>query len=150
MNILALDMATSTGWACSVNGETFYGTIDLSLKRGESPGMRFLRFGAWLRETKNLMGEIGLIVYEQPHHRGGAATQIAVGLETKVQEYAAKIGAETLPLHTARLKKWATGAGNANKEAMVEKAKKLGYDPKNDDEADALLCLCYAQERLRL
>jgi len=148
MNILALDMATSTGWACWADGEVFYGTLDLSLKRGESAGMRFLRFGAWLRETKHLMDSVGIIVYEQAHHRGGPATQIAVGLQAKVLEYAAKIGAETMPVHAARLKKWATGTGNASKKKMLERAVQLGYEPKNDDEADALLLLSYAKERL--
>ncbi len=36
-----------------------------------------------------------------------------------------------------RLKKWATGNGNAPKELMVDAARADGADPANDDEADA-------------
>ena len=36
------------------------------------------------------------------------------------------------------IKKFATGKGNANKEAMIEAAKELGYNPKDDNEADAI------------
>lgn len=43
------------------------------------------------------------------------------------------------PVPPARLKRWATGNGNAPKELMVAAARQLGHDPRNDDEADAAL-----------
>ncbi len=149
MKILALDMATKTGWA-TLNGQKNSGVQDLSLKRGESAGMHFLRFRAWLRVMQSLLGGIDLIVYEQAHHRGGAATQLCVGLVTETLAFAAVINAETMPVHTATLKKWATGKGNAGKPLMIKAAQGRGWDPADDNEADAELLLDYALEELRV
>ena len=55
MNILSLDMATTTGWASNIHGRRS-GVIEFALKRGESPGMRFLRCRAWLNVMLQLLG----------------------------------------------------------------------------------------------
>ena len=65
MRILALDLATRTGWAW---GNVYKdgpftphsGVEDFSVRRGESPGMRFLRFDAWLSETMDLLAGGGV------------------------------------------------------------------------------------------
>ena len=41
MNLLALDLATKTGWSTNIHGRCA-GVIEFPIKRGESPGMRFL------------------------------------------------------------------------------------------------------------
>ena len=149
MNILALDLATRTGWACNVNGR-HSGVIQFNLKRGESPGMRFLRCRSWLTEMLELLGEIDVIVYEQTHHRGGAATSVWVGLVTVVLEFAAEHGIETLPIHSGALKKWSTGSGRANKSQMIKAARERGWSPADDNQADAQLALEYAMAELGL
>jgi len=149
MKILSLDLATLTGWATNIEGRRS-GTIEFELKRGESPGMRFLRLRAWLISIYGLLGEIDVISYEQAHHRGGHATACCVGLVTEVQAFAAEKGIELMPVHTATLKKWATGSGRANKDDMVQAAKDRGWDPANHDEADAILLLEYAIEELEV
>lgn len=98
----------------------------------------------------NLLGNIDLIVYEQAHHRGGAATACCVGLVSTVQAFAAEHRAELMPVHTAELKKWATGKGNAGKPEMIKAAKGRGWDPDDDNEADAALLLEYALASLQL
>jgi Holliday junction resolvasome RuvABC endonuclease subunit len=157
--VLALDLATKTGWALrDRNGNILSGVQEFVLKRGESAGMRFLRFRKWLKEVLNLaeMGldfskEMpGLIVFEQAHHRGGHATQLAVGLVTDVLAEAARRNLEHMPVHTASLKKWATGKGNAGKPAMIEKASELYPNEKilDDNHADALLLLKYGLDEI--
>lgn len=47
-----------------------------------------------------------------------------------------------------KLKKWATGNGNADKAAMVQAALAAGGDPANDDEADAYLLRAMALETI--
>ena len=144
MNILSLDLATKTGWASNVHGRRS-GVVEFALKRGESPGMRFLRARAWLNEMwKLLSGQIDIIVYEQAHHRGGAATAVCVGLVTEVQAFAAEHNIELMPVHTATLKKFATGSGRANKKDMVQAAQKRGWNPQDDNEADVQLLIEYA------
>jgi Holliday junction resolvasome RuvABC endonuclease subunit len=100
------------------------GVVRFDLKRGESHGMRFLRFRAWIREVL-AHGDfaphgrpVGVVAYEQAHHRGGAATSLCVGLVTEVLAEAAAVGAETTSVHTGTLKKHATGRGGADKDAM--------------------------------
>jgi hypothetical protein len=142
MNILALDLATKTGWATNINRTSGIQTFDV--RRGESPGMRFLRCRGWLSEMQNLLGVIDVIVYEQAHHRGGAATACCVGLVSTVQTFAAEQNIELMAVHTGELKRWATGKGNANKQAMVQAARTRGWDPSDDNEADAQLLLEYS------
>ena len=151
MNILALDLASATGWATLYDGNISSGVQEFGLKRGESAGMRFLRYRAWLKTMEEFCpNEVELIVYEQAHHRGGAATQLCVGLVTDTLAFAADIGAETMPVHSAVLKKWATGKGNSNKEKMIDAAKAMGCRPKDDNEADAFLLLKYAMDELKI
>ena len=142
MNILALDLATKTGWATNINRTSGIQTFDV--RRGESPGKRFLRCRGWLSEMQNLLGVIDVIVYEQAHHRGGAATACCVGLVSTVQTFAAEQNIELMAVHTGELKRWATGKGNANKQAMVQAARTRGWDPSDDNEADAQLLLEYS------
>lgn len=157
--ILALDLATKTGWALrDRTGAIASGTQEFALKRGESKGMRFLRFRKWLREMLSL-GEIGkefsedmpgVIAFEQAHHRGGAATELAVGLVTDTLAEAARVDVEHMPIHTGALKKWATGKGNAGKSQMIERAAELFPDIEiiDDNHADALLLLSYSFEEV--
>lgn len=146
--ILALDLGTRTGWALGDHAEhPTVGHQDFSLKRGDSPGMRFLRLRMWLNEIWQLSHEgIELVVYEQPHLRGGAAATVLVGMEAIVLAWAASKKLQHSSVHTSTLKKWATGKGNASKEDMIQAAKTSdpSFDPASDDEADAYWLLCYA------
>ena len=151
MNILALDLATKTGWAalhdCNVKNS---GVEIFDLKRGESPGMRFLRFRAWLKTMNSLLMPIHCIYYEQAHHKGGAATQCAYGFITDVLAFAAQHDIQTSAVHTGTLKKFATGKGNAGKGAMIEAARKAGFTPADDNEADAIWLREFAIDDLKI
>lgn len=160
--VLALDLATSTGWALrDSSGQVTSGVQTFDLRRGESAGMRFLRFRAWLREIMALAGGKGVIAFEQAHHRGGHATSLAVGLVTVVLEEAAAQGWETTSVHTATLKKHATGKGNASKGEMIGAAVRRWHRVRpfrlqftttseccDEDEADALCVLAWALEQI--
>src|SRR5207245_367987 len=126
VNIIAIDGGSKLGWALSMNGTVESGVEDLSLRRGESPGARFLRFRRWLADIDQLCvsrtGQaLALIAYEQPHHRGGHATEVAHGFSTRLQEHAAATtGCECVAVHSATLKKRTTGSGRASKDEMIE------------------------------
>lgn len=147
--ILALDMATMTGWAVKIDNYKESGTQWFGLKRGESSGMRFLRFRAWLQDMKNI-DVPDLIIYEQAHHRGGAATQVGVGMVALLLEFAAENDVTTMPVHSATLKKWATGNGRASKGDMKKESERRGWKPADDNEADATLLLEYGLDELNL
>ena len=145
-NILALDTALKTGWATRIDGHIESGVQDFTKRRGESNGLMFMRFNAWLEEMTQFRHiKYDLIVFERAHHRGGYATEIGVGLTTRVQEFAERIHAEYMAVHTATLKKFITGSGKASKDDMMLWFWKItGRKPQSDDEADALGLLYFA------
>ena len=146
MRILALDLGTHTGWATNINLLFECGVQIFDVKRGESPGMRYIRFNAWLEVMWNLL-KPELVIYEQTHHRGGAATEVAAGFSTRVQEWCARHGIEHAAVHSGTLKKFATGDGRASKEMMMEAFQKTyNMKPTSDDMADAGCLLAYAVE----
>ncbi len=55
---------------------------------------------------------------------------------------------EIMPVHTATLKKFATGSGRASKVEMIEAAKARGWIPQDDKEAAVVLLLEYALNEL--
>lgn len=143
--ILALDCATKTGWCLLKDGKVYEsGVQDFSKTRGESNGAMFLRFRHWLMEMWSRQGElnppgISFVAYEQAHHRGGAATEIAVNLTGRIQEHCEDYGPAYVSVHTGTLKKFASGNGAASKEKMMELAAViLGRQPIDDNEADAV------------
>ena len=155
MNILAHDLGTRTGWALSEGGRIESGVQDFTPRRGESAGMRYLHFNRWLLRVHREGFREGqdrpcdLIVYEMPHLRGGAAATVLAGLQTRVEEFCATHGIEHAPVHSATLKKFTTGSGRGDKDAMKIAAKERGwltrlfYIPE-DDEVDAICLLHYA------
>lgn len=140
MKILALDLATNSGWA-STEGDTIMvsGTVNFAIKRGESPGMLFVRFRAWLSEMLDEL-KPDIVGYELPHHRGGAATRVLVGMCTHLESVCASKYIEYTGVRSNILKKHATGKGRAGKEIMVAKAEEAWPTISflDDDHADAV------------
>lgn len=146
MIILAFDCATTTGWATNRDGVQS-GTQKFELRRGSSPGMRFLEFNKWV-ERMICLTNPSLLAFEQAHHRGGAATEVCVGFTTRIIEAAARHDIEHIAVHDKTIKKFATGNGNCGKPAMQNAAsvRYPHYQPHQDegaDEADALCLLSY-------
>lgn len=158
MNIIALDCATKTGWATLIGGNIESGTQDFSLKRGESQGIMFMRFNKWLQDMHDTLphnmnehrrGSFDIVAYEQAHNRGGAATEICIGLTTRAQEFAARYSAETMAVHSQSLKKFVTGSGRADKAAMIAAfEKETGQKPIDDNQADAYWILRYVMQEV--
>jgi hypothetical protein len=163
--ILALDLGTLTGWAIRVDGSMESGVEDFTLVRGESPGMRYLKFNTWLRTVTTPIldaageGRLGLLAYEQAHHRGGAATEVLSGLTTRVQEFCARFELNHVAVHTATLKKFVTGKGNADKAMMASAIYRRGWLPaaewataddhtRTADELDAIGLLHYVETKI--
>jgi len=147
MNLLALDLATHTGWCLRENGALESGVETFDVKRGESAGMRYLRFRRWLEE----MGpRAELIVYEQTIMTGpgSIAREIATGFATRVQEYCAEHEIEHAAVWASTLKKWTTGKGNADKAAMLEAVARRWRRVDDHNEGDAVALLHYAEAEI--
>lgn len=138
VEILALDLATRTGWRAPAAVGVCSGVQSFARQRGESEGMVYIHFGAWLRKMVRETGA-RVLAYEMPHMRGGAASTLLIGLETRVHEVSAELGVEHQKKHSASIKLHVTGHGDAMKTEVTRwAAAKLGRAPTTDDEADAV------------
>lgn len=145
MNILALDLGTKTGWAMLKDGQRFSGTDSFTPGRYQGGGIRFLRFHEWLLTHA---AEIDLVVFEEVRrHLGTDAAHVYGGFLAVLTSFCEQhtIPYEGVPVGT--IKKHATGKGNANKSLMMAAAKDRGWNPEDNNEADALWLLDYTIEQ---
>lgn len=142
MNILALDLGSSTGWALRADGVILSGCQEFKNGRYEGGGMRFLRFKQWLTELRRGQ-EIHAVYFEEVRrHLGTDAAHVYGGLMAILTSWCEqnKVPYSGIPVGT--IKKHATGKGNADKAAMIAAAEQLmGRFTKDDNEADALCLL---------
>ena len=132
-NILALDIATKTGWKT----KTASGVWDLKVNRGESESMRVVRFRAKVKELIELE-KIDLVAYERAAGMYKSSIIVESEMIGVLKLLCNELNIDLACYSATEIKKFATGKGNAKKEAMIEAAKELGYNPKDDNEADAI------------
>lgn len=147
--ILALDLGTQTGWAVySSNGSIISGTQNFKPQRFEGGGMRFLRFKRWLDELYVLTNSIEEVYFEEVRrHIGVDAAHVYGGFLSQLSMWCEEAKIPYSGVSVGTIKKHLTGKGNASKEMMIEEVKKLGYHPKDDNEADAIALLMLVIER---
>jgi Holliday junction resolvasome RuvABC endonuclease subunit len=129
MNILALDLGSSTGWARSGNGEIYAGTWELATAKN-------LKFQKKLRMDRrldirvaNLVNKllelhqfepIDWIFFEDVRFgKSLAQVQLWSAFRGAIWTFAHIKGVQVDCLDTGKLKKWATGSGSAEKPAMA-------------------------------
>jgi Holliday junction resolvasome RuvABC endonuclease subunit len=152
-NTLALDLGTTTGWAIRKPEAVISGSWLLATPRElrqqrklgqERTGdLRFFRLRDRIKETlgdhqiETVVFEDVLFLSSQAQSQLWASLRAAVWLASESIHVAC--------VHTGTLKKFATGAGNAGKEAMVATVANLpppwGRVVRDDNEADAVLIL---------
>jgi len=143
MNILAIDPGTHCGYAKSPIES---GTWDLRVKRNEGGGMRYFRLRNYLITA--CVG-IDLVVYEEVmRHMGTDAAHLYGGIVAIIQEHCEMHNIQYAGIPVGTIKKFASGKGNANKEAMIAAAQTRWpeIEIKDDNQADALWLLAVAQE----
>jgi Holliday junction resolvasome RuvABC endonuclease subunit len=134
MNILALDVATVTGY-CTANTS---GIWDFSLKRDESSGIRLLKFEKALIDILE-KESIELVVFERTAGAHKNAIIVQSELHGVLKSTLEKRKIAYKAYSAKEIKKYATGNGNASKTLMVQKAQeKLNLKSNNDNEADAM------------
>lgn len=135
MKVLSLDIASTTGW-CLDTG--VYGTWDFRTRKDESMGMKLIRFRAKLKEIHELE-TLEVVIYERPAGRHANSIIHQSKLIAVLEEFCEEHGIEYRSYSATEIKKFATGKGNANKQAMIDAAaKKYGYTGDDDNEADAI------------
>ena len=141
MILLALDLGTSTGWCV---GDAPDATVVLSgvekLRPGkyDSYGMGAVRFEAML-EKLHAGRRFDHVVYEAVRaHKGTDAAHVYGGLMTTLQKWCEKRAIPCEGVAVGAIKKFATGKGNAGKDAMIAAVTAWGYQPETSDQADAV------------
>ncbi len=140
MKILALDLATRTGWA--FGDENRLQGSGSHRFTGKAPQL----LSELHRWASALIGDElpDLVAFESPFtrgagskllHRMGGIIQMACWPSVNVTE---------IPPTT--IKKFITGKGNASKEDVVQAVRTRGHEPENDDEADAIALFLYVQD----
>ncbi len=134
MRLLALDIATITGW-CSPSGS---GIWDLKPNRGESAGMRNVRFRAKLMDI--LMADaITIVAYERPAGMHALPKMVASEMIGVLTIACIDKGIDYCSYSANEIKRFATGKGNANKAAMIAACnERYGVEPIDDNHADAI------------
>jgi len=146
LTILALDLGAKSGWALrGHDGQVTSGTVLFKNDRWQGGGMRFLRFKRWLTEIKQVAGHLDAVFVEEVRrHVGVDAAHAYGGFLAHVTAWCEhhQIPYEAVPVGT--IKRHVTGKGNANKEAVIAAMRDRGFDPADDNEADALALLGWA------
>jgi hypothetical protein len=144
--ILALDLGQRTGWAVrNRDGAIASGVHEFRPGRFEGGGMIWLRFRAWLQEIDEAAGKVSGVVFEEVvAHRGVAASHCYAGFLAHLTAWAEanRIPYQGVPVGT--IKRHIAGKGNADKAAVIAAVKALGFNPIDDNEADALALLLWA------
>lgn len=152
--ILALDLGTNTGWATNVIqhlGDVESCTSGSREFGGDVTGWRYFAFKQWLVLRLNTL-KIELVVYEETFSIGHLAARILHGFLATLQ----CVHAERYPyeetrfslqkVHPSKIKKLATGKGNADKAAMARAyTSRFGISPLDSDQCDAVWLLQYAE-----
>jgi hypothetical protein len=146
--ILALDLATTTGWALrSPDGRIDSGTVSFRPSRYDGGGIRYLRFRGWLEGIANDAGSIGVIHYEEiRRHISTDSAHVYGGLLATLTSWCEQnsIAYQGVPVGT--IKRFIAGKGNADKQAVIAAVRERGFSPIDDNEADAIAILLWAIE----
>ena len=145
-SILALDLGSTTGWAVRTSRcRILSGAAEFRSTRFEGGGMRYLRFGKWLEQTLEVTGGIDAVYFEEVRrHIGTDAAHVFGGLLAPLTSWCEgnAIPYQGVPVGT--IKRYATGKGNADKAAMIAAVRERGFEPADDNEADAIAILLWA------
>jgi Holliday junction resolvasome RuvABC endonuclease subunit len=145
MSTLALDLGTKLGWAIHFGpDDILHGTEEFKAGRFEGGGMRWLRFRKWLDEIADGHGPVEAVYFEEVRrHLGVDAAHLYGGFLSQLTAWCEKRAIPYQGIPVGTIKKSATGRGNANKEAMLEAVRALGFQPDDDNDADAIALLLF-------
>lgn len=138
-NYLALDLGTKTGYCIAIESKiTKSGTINFRINKDKSLGGKFSRFNTWLSAVVDSYN-IEKIVYEQVYgHTGVEAAHVYGGFLYHMASIAYNKKIELLGVGVGTIKKAISGNGHATKQEVISAVRTLGFNPIDDNEADAI------------
>lgn len=160
MKILALDLATKTGWAHSDGASGYW---ELKIYPDESQGMRLIRFESKLREVIETVGvmvcvfeavTVGVNQNQKSQAKSNfSGVKLCVELQAIVKRLAdlEDSGFECMSVNLNTIKAHALPHAKTRDKEAMQNAARLKWPHINiedDNQADALWLLDYAQKRL--
>lgn len=147
--ILTLDLGTHTGFAISISNRVIESGTKV-FKKSNELASRVREFSYWLGcILKNY--EIDTVIYEDVKaHKGVLAAHLYGGFLFAMASVCEEMKIKYKGVGVGTIKKAATGRGNATKEDMIEAVRKLGFDPVDDNEADAISTLTCVFDRKKI
>ena len=146
--VIALDLGTITGFALrAADSAIVSGTVSFRPSRYDGGGIRYLRFRAWLDGIADDTRGIAAVHFEEvrrhlstdaAHVHGGLLAMLTAWCEERSIAY------QGVPVGT--IKRFIAGKGNADKAAVIAAIRSRGFNPADDNEADALAILLWATE----
>ncbi|MBF0461679.1 MAG: hypothetical protein HQL87_09810 [Magnetococcales bacterium] len=140
--LLALDLGAKTGWALRMrDGTIMHGARNFKSVNADGAGMVFLRFKRWLDDLAGdrcpaqvWFEDVKRHIGTAPAHAfGGFRAVLAMWCETNQIPYEG--------VGVSEVKKHATGRGNASKDMVLAAMREKGFEPVDDNAADALAVL---------
>ncbi len=147
--IIALDLGTTTGWAMrTADGVITSGAATFKPGRYDGGGMRYLRFRGWLEQLRRYAGSVESVHFEEVRrHNGVDAAHIYGGFLATLTSWCEHrvIPYQGVPIGT--IKKFISGKGNADKQAVIDAVRARGFNPSDDNEADAIALLLWSLDQ---
>ena len=146
--LMALDLGTTTGWAMALpDGSVVSGAVSFRPSRYDGGGMRYLRFRAWLDSIADDTPGIAAIHFEEVRrHVATDAAHVYGGLLAMLTAWCEQRGVAYQGVPVGTIKRFVTGRGNADKAAVITAIRARGFNPADDNEADALAILLWATQ----
>jgi hypothetical protein len=146
--ILALDLGLTTGWALQLTGGKIEsGTVSFRPSRYDGGGVRYLRFRGWLDGIAADTAGIAVVHYEEiRRHLSTDSAHVHGGLLATLTAWCEQYSIPYQGVPVGTIKRFITGKGNADKQAVIEAVRTCGFKPADDNEADAIAILLWAIE----
>jgi Holliday junction resolvasome RuvABC endonuclease subunit len=140
MNILALDLGSKNGFAILKDNQITIGTKKLHHDK-EASGVRALDFYRWLIQMIR-ENDISQVYFERVYaHSGTQAAHLYGYFMHTLAAICEELHVKCTGIPVTTIKKYATGNGRATKEEMMDFARQRGFNPVDDNSADALAIL---------
>ena len=146
--MLTLDLGKQTGWAIFYDGMFYSGSKSFHASRFSGGGMPFLKFRSWLSSLKQEFPNIEMVYFEEVRrHLGTDAAHCYGGFLGHLTAWCEEnhIPYQGVPVKT--IKRFIAGKGNASKSDVIEAVRDKGFCPIDDNEADSIALMLWAQKQ---
>jgi Holliday junction resolvasome RuvABC endonuclease subunit len=143
--LLALDLSLTRSGVCEDELPPGAGGFCQSIRTGKLRGME--RIDAIVRDVQAFAKHADLVVIEGYSYASPNQAHQIGELGGCVRFLLWRLGIPHVDVAPSTLKKYATGKGNANKDAMIAAAiRRFGFAGSDNNEADAYMLWCLARE----